>query len=234
MILSNHGIIQSINRGGGIVTNGLVLHLDAGNAASYPGSGTTWTDLSGNGYNGTLVNGPTYDSANGGSIVFDGSNDYVDLGTSIPDFTTAMTISFWAKISGTPFDGIVITKGSFYSASNYGFQIGFSNGFVFYTFQGGYQTISTSNIWNNNIANFVLTFDNGTINYYKNNSLFSTHSFSLSTLPSASSAPTNIGFLSGYNAYYVGNIYQMATYNRVLTASEIEANYNTLKNRYGL
>ena len=60
-----------------IVTDGLVLCLDAANKRSYPGTGTTWTDRSANGNNGTLTNGPTFDSANGGSIVFDGTNDYV-------------------------------------------------------------------------------------------------------------------------------------------------------------
>ena len=56
---------------GSIITSGLILNLDAGNVASYPGSGTTWTDLSGNGNNGTLINGPTFNSSNGGSILFD-------------------------------------------------------------------------------------------------------------------------------------------------------------------
>jgi len=65
----------------GIIQNGLVLNLDAGASTSYPGSGTTWTDLSGNSNNGTLTNGPTYSSSNGGSIVFDGSNDYVEVTT---------------------------------------------------------------------------------------------------------------------------------------------------------
>ena len=62
-----------------IITDGLVLCLDAGNTKSYPGSGTSWSDLSGQGNTGTLVNGPTYSSADGGSIVFDGSNDYGSL-----------------------------------------------------------------------------------------------------------------------------------------------------------
>jgi hypothetical protein len=65
----------------GIVQSGLVLNLDAGVSSSYPGSGTTWTDLSGNGNTGTLTNGPTYNSANGGSLVFDGVDDYVNVGT---------------------------------------------------------------------------------------------------------------------------------------------------------
>jgi hypothetical protein len=62
-----------------IVTSGLVLNLDAQNYYSYPGSGTTWTDLSGNNNTGTLTNGPTYSSANGGSLVFDGTNDYAEV-----------------------------------------------------------------------------------------------------------------------------------------------------------
>jgi hypothetical protein len=69
-----------------IVKDGLVLDLDASLLASYPGTGTTWTDLSVNNNNGTLINGPTFDSGNGGNIVFDGSDDYVPL--SGPNFFT--------------------------------------------------------------------------------------------------------------------------------------------------
>ena len=65
-----------------IVTDGLVLYLDAANNRSYPGSGTTWTDLSRGGNNGTLTNGPTFNGANGGSIVFDGTNDFIDCGNA--------------------------------------------------------------------------------------------------------------------------------------------------------
>ena len=65
-----------------LVQNGLVLALDASDRNSYPGSGTTWRDMSGNSNNGTLTNGPTFNSANGGSIVFDGSDDYAQITTS--------------------------------------------------------------------------------------------------------------------------------------------------------
>jgi hypothetical protein len=87
--------------GSSIVTAGLVLNLDAGNPASYPGPGTTWTDLSGNGNNGTLTNGPTYSSANGGSIVLDGVNDYILLPTNFfnPNAGTPFSVSFWFKTS---------------------------------------------------------------------------------------------------------------------------------------
>ena len=90
-----NGIIDS---GQEIVTNGLVLHLDAAQRRSYSGTGTTWTDLSGNGNNGTLTNGPTFNPANGGIIQFDGTNDNVLIpnATSIIS-TTALTIAMWVK-----------------------------------------------------------------------------------------------------------------------------------------
>ena len=86
-------------RGPNIVKDGLVLHLDAANYKSYPGSGTTWSDLSGNGNNGTLTNGPTFDSGNRGSIVFDGSNDFVYLSnpSSLAFGTGDFSIEIWCN-----------------------------------------------------------------------------------------------------------------------------------------
>jgi hypothetical protein len=84
------GISPSGNPGGGmnfaaptagIVTSGLVMNLDAGDVTSYPGSGTTWTDLSGNTNTATLVNGPTFNSGNNGYIITDGSDDYIEVTT---------------------------------------------------------------------------------------------------------------------------------------------------------
>ena len=81
-----------------IVTDGLVLCLDAADNNSYPGTGTTWTDLSGNGNNGTLNNGPTFSSANKGYISFDGTNDYMqaNINTAVldgdPSFTVEMLV----------------------------------------------------------------------------------------------------------------------------------------------
>ena len=82
-------------RGPKIVTNGLVLYLDAANKKSYPGTGTTWTDLSGLGNNGTLTNGPTFNSANGGSIVFDGVDDYVSVANNSSLNASTQTVSVW-------------------------------------------------------------------------------------------------------------------------------------------
>jgi hypothetical protein len=88
-------------------SNGALLYLDAGQSASYPGSGTTWTDLSGNGRNGTLTSGPAYTSADGGSIVFDGVNDYVQCSGS--PTVTAATFLVWMRRNGPQddYDGIL-------------------------------------------------------------------------------------------------------------------------------
>ena len=95
-----------------VESSALQLYLDAGNASSYPGSGTTWTDLSNNSRTGTLTNGPTYSSADGGSIVFDGTNDYVQCTGSLT--VTAATFVTWIKRNGNQgqYDGILYSRGT--------------------------------------------------------------------------------------------------------------------------
>jgi hypothetical protein len=84
-----------------IVTNGLVLSLDAGNVKSYPGGGTVWYDKSGNEYNGTLTNGPTFNSSNGGSVVFDGTNDFVVRNSFSPvNGTASKSLEVWFRPTG--------------------------------------------------------------------------------------------------------------------------------------
>jgi hypothetical protein len=102
-----------------VVTTGLQLYLDAGNASSYPGTGTAWTDLSVNGRNGTLTNGPTYSGTNGGSIVFDGTNDYVQCTGSLT--VTAATFVAWIKRNGNQgqYDGILFSRGTNTTGMNF-------------------------------------------------------------------------------------------------------------------
>jgi hypothetical protein len=102
-----------------VVTTGLQLYLDAGNASSYPGSGTTWTDLSSNSLTGTLTNGPTYSGTNGGSIVFDGTNDYVQCLGSLT--VTAATFVTWIKRNGSQgqYDGILFSRGTNVTGMNF-------------------------------------------------------------------------------------------------------------------
>ena len=111
--------VSTISNFPSIITSGLVLHLDAGNAASYPGTGTTWTDLSGNSRNGTLTDGPTYSSANGGSIVFDGTNDFVQCSGSVT--VTAATFVAWINRNGTQgtYDGILFSRGTNTTGMNF-------------------------------------------------------------------------------------------------------------------
>jgi hypothetical protein len=120
---------------------GLQLYLDAGLSSSYPGSGTTWTDLSGNGRNGTLTNGPTYSSADGGSIVFDGTNDVVQCSGSVT--ATEATFVTWIRRNGDQdtYDGILFSRGT--SVSGMQFQssnqlsYNWNNAVNAYTWQSG-------------------------------------------------------------------------------------------------
>jgi hypothetical protein len=91
---------MGFHRGPKVVTNGLVLALDAANVKSYPGSGTVWNDLSGNNNSGSLINGPTFNSANGGSISFDGTNDYVNTNYNAGTFTK-FTLAAWIYKTNT-------------------------------------------------------------------------------------------------------------------------------------
>ena len=93
---------MAVNAGPDIIEDGIVLCLDAANSRSYPGTGTTWSDLA-ESNNGTLTNGPTFDAGNGGSIVFDGSNDYVNLNFPFTQSSSAnsYTLVMGAKLSTT-------------------------------------------------------------------------------------------------------------------------------------
>jgi hypothetical protein len=98
--LSQSEILQNYYQGN-IVTSSLTMALDAGNLVSYPGSGTAWTTLTGSN-SGTLANGPTFSSANGGAIVFDGTNDYIDCGTfSQFNGNGDKSLEVWFKPTGT-------------------------------------------------------------------------------------------------------------------------------------
>ena len=92
---------MSFNNGPTVVTNGLVLALDAGDRNSYVSGSTTWFDLTGVN-NGTLTNGPTFNTGSGGSIVFDGVDDYVNLGANSSNYSrTSFTIDSWVKFTNS-------------------------------------------------------------------------------------------------------------------------------------
>jgi hypothetical protein len=206
-----------------IVTDGLVFYVDAGNDNSYPGSGTTWSDLVG-GNNGTLTNGPTFDSGNGGSIVFDGVNDYVDCGTiSNLNNVSSFSFSLWFKSTqNSQYIGIFgeITSPRYTLELHSGVMRWWVNS----------STKDTSNTYNDgNWHNFVVT-QTGTsyIGYADGVEVINT------TQNSITLGVTDfyIGSWGNLNYTYNGNISNLSIYNKVLSASEVLQNYNALKNRF--
>ena len=225
---------MGFNRGPKIITNGLVLALDAGNTRSYPGSGTTFTDLSGFGNNGILTNGPTFISNNNGSIVFDGINDYILLNSSILNNT--YTIESWSYLRGNRFTIFSNLNNDSNSKNNqFGtdgnrniyFQISLNNNTYFYT-------SSTTNInlnqWYHISFTRIGTVAKIYINSIEINATF-IGSSSLDLQPYTSNYVIGRNSSSNYSNGYLSNL---KVYNRALTAQEIHQNYNATKSRYDL
>ena len=218
-----------------IVSSGLVLCLDAANKRSYPGTGTTWTDLSGNSNTGTLTNGPTFSAGNQGSIVFDGVDDYVidSSTTNIPTGNVSRTIQLWVypKTNTCPLVQLGMPGSQVYIMSF------FNIAGTLYLFTDGVNVdnniifsgsnLPTLNAWNH------MTFGSSGQNwfYYLNgeSKLSGTWSVTINTIgqkyvignrDDVSVTPTN------------GNIAQTLVYNRALSATEILQNYNATKTRF--
>ncbi len=212
-----------------IVTSGLVLCLDAGNTRSYPGSGTTWTDLSGNGNTGTLTNGPTYSSNNGGSLVFDGTNDYV--ATSFTP-SNSCSISIWFNNNNTY---NVHNRGLFstYGTSVYsGFYIGttiLATGGLRIFYNGNGNTVLSYTFAVNTWYNVCVTSSGSLILVYVNGYL-------VNNIASGTTHqnPLAIGITRFDANYWTGNIAATSMYNTVLTADQVLQNYNALRGRFGL
>jgi hypothetical protein len=219
-----------------VVVEGLVLALDAANTKSYPGSGTTWTDLSGNGNNGTLTNGPTYSSANGGSIVFDGVNDYVTLSSSqIAPGTGAFTWNFWIKLNDLTTYSIIFSGTG--SNSDYGvilanYPVGY--GLAYYA--NGLQIIDSPRSFASWC--YVTFVGNGGADGSRNVKLYG------NTIQVGSTYNINYNFTSttpiiganhsSFAELMRGNVSNVSYYNRALSAAEVSQNYNALKSRFGL
>jgi len=217
-----------------IVTNGLVLNVDAGFTPSYPTTGTTWYDVSSGGNNGTLINGPTFSSANGGSIVFDGVDDYVNLGTTDFGITRDFTFSFWMDMTQTgvmqiftkgynvPY-GIYIAK---QATNTLTCQISLTSGY------GQTDTVTTSY---SGIKNWTAVRNNTSLTWYVNGTQDNTTSLLSYDVSQSSSKQWRIASnYDGVFGQFKGNMYNQLLYNRALTASEITQNYNAQKGRFGL
>lgn len=206
-----------------IIQDGLVLYLDAANTKSYPTTGTTWTDLSRSGNNGTLINGPTFNSSNGGSIVFDGVNDYVGIPSF--SFTSNFSVNFWEFITSA---GVGSREGVIGNVGN-GDDINHFGGRVrLYNRASNQDAIVATTFTSTNIYyNYTFTRNGTSYAIYANGILNST-----STYPSFSWDVTAIG--SGNAGYFTGRIPIIQLYNRALTAQEVLQNYNATKSRFGL
>lgn len=218
-----------------IITNGLVLHLDAAQRRSYPTSGTTWTDLSGNANNGTLTNGPTYNSGNGGSIVFDGVNDYVAVAGS--NTLTAATFIVWMLRVGSQsvYDGIMHSRGGT-GGSVTGMNFNFGATQLGYTWNNQLNTYS----WNSGLTipatwcmAAVSVNSTTAIGYLGSSSGFSSATNSV-THSTTTLAALSLGRDNQGTRFFTGNIAVSWLYNRALSETEILQNYNATKSRFGL
>jgi hypothetical protein len=209
-----------------IVTSGLVLALDAGNTKSYPGSGATLTDLSGNARNMTLTNSPTYATTNGGNILFDGSTQY---GTASVPALTSYTLSFWLKIvdlsSGTE-------KYIFNSPND---QLGISvvsvSGWRWQSWNGSIGRQSTSTVTTGIWYNFIMTGTASTAEFFLNGSSINTF---VSGATMASGTAHFNSTRSPITWHLNSNMGPISFYDRVLTAAEITQNFNALRGRFGV
>jgi hypothetical protein len=227
--------------GGPIVTDGLVFAVDAGNLVSYPKSGTTWYNLTGS-VNGTLTNGPTFSPTDGGVLVFDGTDDYVNTTyNSAYDFANAnFTIEAWfyANIVPNGTYEIICTRAT-YGANERSFELYIANDtgtpyIWFGVFNSNWTYVNNSaltNIQYNQWNHVVATSDGaGNGKVYINGVLKQTNS-SFNTAVTVTTVPVQIGAYVGgaVGGFFNGNIASVKLYNKALTAAEVLQNYNATK-----
>lgn len=240
-------------RGPNIITNGLVLALDAGNTKSYQSGSTTWYDKSGNGKNGTLVNGPTYSSGSGGSIVFDGVDDYISIDNTLLSTLTddnSLTVSILININ----EPTLSTRGGLICNQKFSSETD-SGGFGFVIESGGiiavnltkeiggiktsYEVLSSFYMNRQQYTFYTFTYDSitKTVITYKNAvQQASSTNVSYGWTKNTTNRPTRIGINTqgGWGAYYKMNIVYTSIYNRALPATEVLQNYNAIKGRFNL
>jgi hypothetical protein len=233
-----------------IVTDGLVFCVDAGDKMSYPGAGTTWTDLSKNRNNGTLTNGPTFDSANGGSIVFDGTNDTVictnnNLGDKF-DLNQPHTFMFWInKLSSSRGRGILRVENS---SGDLALQVLFNKEggsaniawLPFHTSGSASESDTASssfslNKWQHLCFRHTGNTVTANMQWYVNTeevSYRSRYAGAYSSSARTLDGEIKIGDSEWNNRFLDGSLANMLLYNRRLTPDEIRQNYNATRGRF--
>jgi hypothetical protein len=215
------------------VRDGLVFHLDAGNKKSYPGTGTTWTDISTTGASATLTNGAVYSSSNAGVISFDGIDDYVPLPSIV---TTTLNTTNWS------YSGFVMTNNNTVTGAFLGPKNLTKGRCCIAATWAGAGNISFANEMVATVANTIMplsngvylhicyTYGSGNLTTYKNGVLVGTTAYAFT---GDCAGPYS---LSGSNAGYVwnGNMGSFSVHNRTLSATEVMQQFNASRGRYGI
>jgi len=232
--------------GAPVVDASLVLWLDAAQTTSYPGTGTTWTDLSGKGNNGTLTSGPTYNVSNGGSIGFNGngSGNYVSVSDSVSLRPANITVCTWTKFNSFNSTNTgVITKpqnstvgGGWTNpylswmirveGTGTMFDVSIGSSSVYYAAASAYSF--STNTW----YLLTLTYDGTNLKGYVNTSLIS--SSSPGAVINYTVNPVQIGAMNSALEYLNGYVSDAMIYNRALSSDEVSQNFNALRRRYGI
>mgnify|MGYP003337670318 FL=1 len=220
----------AVEGGPNVIYDGLVLYLDAANNKSYVSGSTSWLDLTSNQNVGTLTNGPTFNTGSGGSIVFDGTNDYVNCGFSQNVNSNTFTYCFWAsppEIAGTLLGNSKDAGGSQIYLDLTSISLVKQDSFV----MGNFSTSTAKPNWNC----YCISYLSPNISFYLNGILTSYATYS-TTFDFTSSNRLIGGRFSVGSIYqpYKGKVAIVHLYNRVLSATEILQNYNAVKTRFGL
>lgn len=228
-----------------IVTAGSILHLDASDKLSYPGSGTTWKDRSSNGYDGTLVDGASFDSSNGGNIKFDGIDDRVDIGGSSPLLSSHVnnetSVFAWVYLDSSVSRPYIYVRNEGVSGERIRLGVE-SDGRIEVRLRLFTDPLTldrhfrSTNSLRLGLWEFIgFTYDGSDLKMYKNGSLFYEESFSGSLVDSSSGSSSILGVDRdglGYNQFLDGWMSELYCYDRSLTASEIAQTYNATKGRF--
>lgn len=230
-----------------IVNKNLMLHVDAGNINSYPGSGTTWYDLSGFDRHGTLNNSPSFNTIAGGALTFNASNTYISLGNlgTIGNYQTievwfySTSVTNYLNICDMNYNTYYPNQGNAGPRLEQSSAASLNSGWVWSGNTSNnslYQGQTTAyTLYANNWYNAVYVNNNGTVNTYLNNTLItSNQSSAYGFVTTYGDANIGRGFSLAGNRYFGGYISIFRIYGRALTTSEVLQNYNAQKGRFGL
>lgn len=224
---------MSISYNPSISTSSLGLCLDAGNPRSYPGTGTSWFDVSGNGNTNTLTNGPTYSATNGGSFVFDGVNDYV-IGTNTSSlYTGDMTAEAWIKLNASSSDWVrIVGTGGSGGNRTFGLWYSTSRTLLWQRYGASDPSIIPSNVLDIGTWYHIVATTSGSSHVvYINGTSVGT---ATAAGPWAASGENiTIGY-AGFHTYTNSNISTVRLYTTGLTAAQVLQNFNAQRGRYNI